>query len=105
MKRNNHLRDVAGLKVSTKKKLEKIMSVVRIVYEIDEGQTIKKEDLRRVIVRVCGHDPRTVRLYFELLEMEGYIGAVNPKVYLILKPDSARIEDFDIPEVRMEKRK
>jgi hypothetical protein len=97
------LREVAGLKVSTRKKLEKIMSVLRLVYDVDNGSTIEKAKIRAVIVRVCGHDPRTVKLYFELLEMEGYIAPINPKVYVILEPDSMRIEDFNIPGFKVEK--
>lgn len=91
------------MKVSTRKKLEKIMSVIRVAFEIEDGHTIPKVKVRAVIIRVCGHDPRTVKHYLELLEMEGYIGAVNPEVYVILAPDTARIEDFDIPEVRVER--
>lgn len=97
------VRDMTALKPSTKRKVQMI---VRVMWDSGYTKQIATKDLRVIIMRVAGHDPRTVRLYIELLVQEGYLARVSPHTYQVLDPDATSLDDFDVGsiEVKLEEK-
>lgn len=97
------IRDMTTLKPSTKKK---VLTIVRTMWDSGYTEQIPTKMLRVIIMRVAGHDPRTVRLYIELLVQEGYLARVSPHTYQVLDPDATSLDDFNVGsvEVKLEKK-
>ena len=94
------IRKRVGLNPRTRKNVDNVMSAIR---RCDYTEQIRTADLREIIMRVVGHDPRTIRNMIQVLEMEEKIARVNQYVYQLLGEDLATLDEFDVGDVKLEK--